>query len=125
MLRLQGCSILPHQGLLLSLKYCHPATQRKYCEKVENNSNDQARQEIAVEVLELGEMLFDTAIDVATRQPANSEGTDASNVEEMRVAADEFFTALRSLLGTEQQSPPVEISALASLIPVDHDKDKS
>jgi len=32
---------------------------------MEKSSKDRARQEIAAEVLELGEMLFDTAIDVA------------------------------------------------------------
>ena len=64
----------------------------------------EVRQRAATEVLELGEMLFDTAIDAATRQPAQGEGADASLVEEMRAAADEFFMALRLLLGVEKQS---------------------
>ncbi len=64
----------------------------------------EVRQRTAAEVLELGEMLFDTAIDAAIRQPAQGEGVDASLVEEMRAAADEFFVALRLLLGVEKQS---------------------
>ncbi len=70
-------------------------------------------------------MLFDTVIEAATRQPTHDEGVDATFVEEMCAAADEFFTALRLLLGTEPPSTPVEISALVSPIPVDQDKDKS
>jgi hypothetical protein len=64
----------------------------------------EVRQRAAAEVLELGGMLFDTAIDAATRQPAQGEGADASFVGEMRAAADEFFVALRLLLGIEKQS---------------------
>lgn len=64
---------------------------------------DDVRQHAATEVLELGEMLFDSAIEAAMRQPVQDGGTDASLVEEMRAAADEFFTALRLLLGVEQQ----------------------
>jgi hypothetical protein len=66
-------------------------------------NSDEIRQH-ATEVLELGEMLFDSAIEAATRQPAQGEGADASLVEEMRAASDEFFTALRLLLGTEQRA---------------------
>ena len=64
----------------------------------------EVQQSAAAEVLELGEMLFDTAIDAATRQPAQGEGADASLVEEMRSAGDEFFVALRLLLGIELHS---------------------
>jgi hypothetical protein len=63
----------------------------------------EVRQRAATEVLELGEMLFDTAIDAAAGQQAQGERADASLVEEMRVAADEFFMALRVLLGVEKQ----------------------
>jgi hypothetical protein len=55
----------------------------------------------AAEVLELGEMLFDTAIDAATRQSTEGEKIEDTLRDEMRAAADEFFTALRLLLGTE------------------------
>jgi hypothetical protein len=60
---------------------------------------DAIRQRAAAEVLELGEMLFDSAIDAASREPAQGEEADALLVEEMRVAAGEFFLALRLLLG--------------------------
>ena len=68
-----------------------------------DTATDSMRQHAATEVLELGEMLFDTAIDIAMRQPIEGEGVDASFVEEMRAAADEFFVALRLLLGVEKQ----------------------
>ena len=58
------------------------------------------RQHLAAEVLELGEMLFDTAIDAAAQRPAGEETGDTTSIEEMRAAADEFFTALRLLLET-------------------------
>ena len=60
-----------------------------------------SRKQIAAEVIELGEMLFDTAIDAAQR-PAEGEEVDASLLEDMRAAAEELFTALRLLLVTEQ-----------------------
>ena len=71
---------------------------------VENSSKDRARQEIAAEVLELGEMLFDTAIDVAARRPEEGETNDAPLIEEMRAATNEFFSALRLLLETGQET---------------------
>ena len=67
---------------------------------MEKSSKDRARQEMAAELLELGEMLFDTAIDMAAQRPAEEETGDATSIEEMRAAADEFFTALRLLLET-------------------------
>ena len=71
---------------------------------MEKSSKDRARQEIAAEVLELGEMLFDTAIDAAAQRPAGEETGDAASIEEMRAAADEFFKALRLLLETGQET---------------------
>jgi hypothetical protein len=64
--------------------------------------NEIAKEQLTSELLELGEMLFDTAIAAAdaavdaTVQPPTTE--EALLVDEMRVAADEFFTALRLLL---------------------------
>ena len=63
-------------------------------------SRDKIRQRAAAEVIELGEMLFDTAIDVAAQRQATGEASDAALIEEMRATADEFFTALRLLLET-------------------------
>ncbi len=71
---------------------------------VENSSKDRVRQETAAEILELGEMLFDTAIDAAARQPAEGEEGDTALIEEMRATADEFFTALRLLLKAGQET---------------------
>jgi hypothetical protein len=67
-------------------------------------NKDEIRQQAAAEVLELGEMLFDSAIDVATRQPTEGEEIEETLRDEMRAAADEFFMAVRLLLGTERQS---------------------
>lgn len=66
---------------------------------------DGIRKRAAAEVIELGEVLFDTAIDVAARQPAGGEELDALLIEEMRTAANEFFIALRLLLQAGQGSP--------------------
>ncbi len=71
---------------------------------MEKSSKDPARQEIAAEVLELGEMLFDTAIDTMEHQPATGEASDTALIEEIRAAADEFFTALHLLLETWQDT---------------------
>ena len=62
-----------------------------------------ARQRVAAEVLELGQALFDAVIEAAAaREPDGSEPTPFP-VDEVRAAADEFFTALRLLLGMEQE----------------------
>jgi hypothetical protein len=67
-------------------------------------SRDEIRQRAAAEVIELGEMLFDTAIDVAAQRPLEGEASDASLIEELRATADEFFTALRLLLETGRET---------------------
>ena len=69
-----------------------------------NASKDDIWQRAAAEVLELGEMLFDTAIDVAAQRPAEGEANDTALIEEMRAAANEFFNALRLLLETGQDT---------------------
>ena len=66
-----------------------------------NVDKDEIRQRAVAEVLELGEMLFDTAIEMVMRQPVEGEEEDALLAEEMRLAADEFFTALRLLMRIE------------------------
>jgi hypothetical protein len=68
------------------------------------NASKDERQRAAAEVIELGEMLFDTAIDAAAQQPLEGEASDASLIEEMRAAADEFFTALQLLLEIGQDT---------------------
>ena len=59
------------------------------------------REQIAAEVLELGEMLFDTLLEAARLPSAEGEVVDVSLREEMQVAAEEYFTALRLLLKLE------------------------
>ena len=65
-------------------------------------NRDEIHQHAATEVIELGEMLFDTAIDAAAQRSTEGEEDDASLFEDMRAAADEFFIALRLLLDAGQ-----------------------
>ena len=58
-----------------------------------------ARQRLATEVLEHGESLFEMALEAGTHQPAAGEETTVYPVEEIQMATEEFFTALRLLLG--------------------------
>ena len=55
------------------------------------------RRQIAAEVLELGETLFDAVLDAAARPPADE--AEPFPEAELRTAADEFFRAMRALLG--------------------------
>ena len=71
---------------------------------VENSSKVQVRQEIAAEVLELGEMLFDIAIDMTAPLTTQDEASEAALIEEMRAAANEFFTAVRLLVEIGQDT---------------------
>ncbi|GCF09609.1 hypothetical protein [Dictyobacter arantiisoli] len=76
---------------------------------------------IANEVVELGESLFELALqgqavqhadttiagDVEQQAVASEQGLEQEPgypTEEIRIAADEFFTALRLLLGVPQQN---------------------
>ena len=62
---------------------------------------DASREQIAAEVLELGEMLFDTLLEAAGQPSSEGEAVDVSLREEMQAAAEEYFTALRLLLKLE------------------------
>lgn len=62
----------------------------------------QAEQSLAIEVIELGESLFETALESSRHTSAEGEGDVAYPLEELRGAANEFFTALRLLLRIEQ-----------------------
>lgn len=54
---------------------------------------------MAAEVLELGEALFDTLIEAAGNEVTEPrERGDAFPEEDLRVAGEEFFAALRALL---------------------------
>jgi hypothetical protein len=72
---------------------------------------DSSMRRAAAEVLELGEMLFDTTIDTATQHLAIGEEHEALLLEEMRAAADDFFMALRLLLEAEYQETEADLSA--------------
>jgi hypothetical protein len=63
------------------------------------------RRQIAAEVLELGEALFDAVLDAAVaRSPA--DGAEPVPEVELRTAADEFFRAVRALLGLPEDDMP-------------------
>jgi hypothetical protein len=72
-----------------------------------------SRQQIAAEVLKLGETLVDDLIDAASSPPADDTAADAYPVVEVRAAADRFFEALRLLLDLEPaaSTPPQEPAA--------------
>jgi hypothetical protein len=61
-----------------------------------------SRKRIAAEVIELGEALFETALEAGSYRSAEGQEGEAYPVEEIRAATDEFFTALRLLLGIEE-----------------------
>lgn len=67
-----------------------------------NRDSSETRQRLAAEVLELGESLFEMALEAGTHQPAAGEETTVYPVEEIQAAAAEFFTALRLLLGAAE-----------------------
>lgn len=57
---------------------------------------------LAAEVLELGESLFEIALESGNHPSSPGEDSEAYPVEELRAATNEFFTALRLLLSIEQ-----------------------
>ena len=67
-----------------------------------NQDYRETRQRLAAEVIELGESLFEMALEAGTHQPAAGEEIVAYPVEEIQAAAEEFFTALRLLLGVAE-----------------------
>ena len=91
-------------------------------EKKQDERDTTGQRAAAEEMIELGEMLFDTVIDVAARRPVEGEEVDASLIEDIRAAADEFFMALRLLLEAGQPSHSSEVSASGFQIPAEQDK---
>jgi hypothetical protein len=57
---------------------------------------------LAAEVLELGESLFEIALEAGNCPSSPAEESEAYPIEELRAATNEFFTALRLLLSIEQ-----------------------
>lgn len=67
------------------------------------SEDESERARVAQEVVELGEELFDLALQGYARQEGDaSEGAEAYLVEEIREAAGAFLLALRGLLGVEE-----------------------
>ena len=66
------------------------------------NTSEENRQHIASEVLELGESLFETALEVGSHQATADKESETYPIEEIQAATSEFFTALRLLLRIEQ-----------------------
>lgn len=64
--------------------------------------NSSSAYRLAAEVLELGESLFEIALEAGNHPASPGEESEAYPVEELRAATDEFFTALRLLLRIEQ-----------------------
>ncbi len=62
------------------------------------------RRQIAAEVLELGETLFDTLLDAAVARPPADEAEPFPEAD-LRTAADEFFRTVRALLGIPEDGP--------------------
>jgi hypothetical protein len=67
-----------------------------------NTLNEENRQRMAVEVLELGQSLFETALEVGNHHLVEKQEGEAYLTEEIRATAHEFFTALRLLLRIEE-----------------------
>ncbi len=63
------------------------------------SSDSNQKRVVAAEVLELGQMLFDAVIEVAARPKADEQESEPFPAEDVRAAAEEFFRALRVLLG--------------------------
>jgi hypothetical protein len=67
-----------------------------------NMLNEEGRQHIAAEVLELGKSLFETALEVGNLQRTGDQDNRAYPTEEIRATTTEFFTALQLLLRIEE-----------------------
>ena len=64
--------------------------------------NSSSNQRLATEVLELGESLFEIALEAGNQPSSQGEEGEMYPLEELRAATNEFFTALRLLLRIEQ-----------------------
>lgn len=67
-----------------------------------NALDEEGRQRIAAEVLELGQSLFEIMLEAGNHHPAEGQESENSPTEELQGAAQEFFTALRLLLRIEE-----------------------
>jgi hypothetical protein len=67
-----------------------------------NTLSEEGRQRMAAEVLELGQSLFETALEAGNHHSAGKQEGEVYPTEEIRATAQEFFTALRLLLRIEE-----------------------
>ena len=67
-----------------------------------NTLDEDSRQQIAAEVLELGESLFETALEAGNRQREEDQDGQVYPIEEIRATSHDFFTALQLLLRIEE-----------------------
>lgn len=66
-----------------------------------NALDEECRQRIAAEMLELGQSLFEMALEAGNHQSAEGQESEGYPVGDIHAAAQEFFTALRLLLRIE------------------------
>lgn len=69
---------------------------------MDDKNTNLSNQHLAAEVLELGESLFEIALEAGSHPSSTGEEGEAYPIEELRAATNEFFTALRLLLNLEQ-----------------------
>jgi len=69
--------------------------------RLANQYDPEIQQRLAAEVLELGESLFEMALEAGSHQSSTGEEGEAYPIDELRAATQEFFSALRLLLGIE------------------------
>ena len=65
-------------------------------------TTDAHRRRVATEVLELGETLFDAVLDAAIARSGAEENEPFPEVE-LRMASEEFFKSLRTLLELDSE----------------------
>jgi hypothetical protein len=69
-----------------------------------SETRDRVLTPVAAEVLELGQALFDAVIEAAAAPPpVEGETREPFPTDDVRAAAEEFFTALRALLGNAER----------------------
>jgi hypothetical protein len=66
-----------------------------------NTLDEESRQRIAAEVLELGQSFFEATLEAGSHHSAEGQEGEVYPAEEVRTTAQEFFTALRLLLRIE------------------------
>jgi len=63
------------------------------------------RRVVAAEVIELGQALFDSLVEAVAARADSADTAELPPVADIQAAADEFFVALRLLLGLEDGAP--------------------